>query len=339
MNFAKKLFLGSVIAMGAFGLVACGSDSSSSASDNNSKVDIDPSNNAANITFEDAGSRVAGDTLRFTGRYKLDFVDATNENSASLTFKTINFEVMNSAQEKVNALVLTNPEFVPSANEINLNSMYSIFVRIVLTDPAFVACDDYSLVVKVIATDGVNEYPRTDVIPFDVEAKTDFFCKNAEPESSSSEPISNEVVMTPCEVQISTANNEGVSIATCTAVPAATADIAFAKSGSRSEPDVTASAGAGITFLTLTNEDYGNGMWPEDVNNRPAYLSDFRMGTIEKTSLESLIGNGEGLSYVAKTATADAATGAGIYPFAVYDSGFPDKNGYYTFKVKIYKVQ
>ena len=52
-----------------------------------------------------------------------------------------------------------------------------------------------------------------------------------------------------------------------------------------------------------------------------------------------MIENGEGLSYVAKTAAYDAATGAGFYPFAVYDSGFPDKNGYYTFKVKIYKVQ
>ena len=341
MNFAKKLLLGSVIAMGAFGLVACGSDSSSSASDNNnSKVDIDPSNNAANITFEDAGSRVAGDTLRFTGRYKLDFVDATNENSASLTFKTINFEVMNSAQEKVNALVLTNPEFVPSANEINLNSMYSIFVRIALTDQAFAACDDYSLVVKVIATDGVNEFTRTDVIPFDIEAKTDFFCKNTEPASSSSEPISNEIVMTPCpELELNSTGDQGIDLANCTVVPAAAANIVFVKSGTKSEPDVTANAGAGITFLTINNDDYANGMWPEDVNNRPAYLSDFRMGTIEKTSLPTLIENGEGLSYIAKTATADAATGVGIYPFAVYDSGFPDKNGYYTFKVKIYKVQ
>ena len=81
------------------------------------------------------------------------------------------------------------------------------------------------------------------------------------------------------------------------------------KSGTKSEPDITANAGAGIAFLTISNDDYGNGMWPEDVNNRPAYLSDFRAGTIEKSSLPTLIENGEGLSYVAKTATYDAATG------------------------------
>ena len=40
MNFAKKLFLGSVIAMGAFGIVACGDDSSS----NTQQTVVDPTN-------------------------------------------------------------------------------------------------------------------------------------------------------------------------------------------------------------------------------------------------------------------------------------------------------
>ena len=340
MDF-KKIFLGSVIAMGAFGLIACGDDSSTNASNKDNGKIVIPDNNAPNISATGLDSRVSGDTLRFKGIYGLDLTDETNENSSNLLFTAIKFQVMNSAQQEVQYQVIYNEAVVPTANEIDLNSMMSAFVKINLADPIF-TCDDYSLVVTVTANDGAKDYFRTDVIPFDAEAKTELLCKNVEPASSASaDPGLNEIIMTPCEVTVSTAdkNISGVSLATCTAVPAEAADIVFEKSGPKSEPDVAANAGAGVTFLTISNDDYGNGMWPEDVNNRPAYLSDFRAGTIEKSSLPTLIENGEGLSYVAKTAAYDAATGAGFYPFAVYDSGFPDKNGYYTFKVKIYRVQ
>ena len=340
MDF-KKIFLGSVIAMGAFGLIACGDDSSTNASNKDNGKIVIPDNNAPNISANGLVSRVSGDTLRFKGIYGLDRTDETNENSSNLLFTAIKFQVMNSAQQEVQYQVIYNEAVVPTANEIDLNSMMSAFVKINLKDPIF-TCDDYSLVVTVTANDGAKDYFRTDVIPFDAEAKTELLCKNVEPASSASaDPGLNEIIMTPCEVTVSTAdkNISGVSLATCTAVPAEAADIVFEKSGPKSEPDVAANAGAGVTFLTISNDDYGNGMWPEDVNNRPAYLSDFRAGTIEKSSLPTLIENGEGLSYVAKTAAYDAATGAGFYPFAVYDSGFPDINGYYTFKVKIYKVQ
>lgn len=339
MDF-KKIFLGSVIAMGAFGLIACGDDSSTNASNKDNGKIVIPDNNAPNISANGLVSRVSGDTLRFKGIYGLDRTDETNENSSNLLFTAIKFQVMNSAQQEVQYQVIYNEAVVPTANEIDLNSMMSAFVKINLKDPIF-TCDDYSLVVTVTANDGAKDYFRTDVIPFDAEAKTELLCKNVEPASSASaDPGLNEIIMTPCEELTLTSNGEqGIDLASCTVVPAATANIVFVKSGTKSEPDVTANAGAGITFVNITNEDYANGSWPEVVNNRPAYLSDFRAGTIEKTSLPTLIENGEGLSYVAKTAAYDAATGAGFYPFAVYDSDFPDKNGYYTFKVKIYRVQ
>lgn len=339
MDF-KKIFLGSVIAMGAFGLIACGDDSSTNASNKDNDKIVIPDNNAPNISANGLVSRVSGDTLRFKGIYGLDRTDETNENSSNLLFTAIKFQVMNSAQQEVQYQVIYNEAVVPTANEIDLNSMMSAFVKINLKDPIF-TCDDYSLVVTVTANDGAKDYFRTDVIPFDAEAKTELLCKNVEPASSASaDPGLNEIIMTPCEELTLTSNGEqGIDLASCTVVPAATANIVFVKSGTKSEPDVTANAGAGITFVNITNEDYANGSWPEVVNNRPAYLSDFKTSTIEKTSLPTLIENGEGLSYVAKTAAYNPTTGAGFYPFAVYDSDFPDKNGYYTFKVKIYKVQ
>ena len=339
MDF-KKIFLGSVIAMGAFGLIACGDDSSTNASNKDNGKIVIPDNNAPNISANGLVSRVSGDTLRFKGIYGLDRTDETNENSSNLLFTAIKFQVMNSAQQEVQYQVIYNEAVVPTANEIDLNSMMSAFVKINLKDPIF-TCDDYSLVVTVTANDGAKDYFRTDVIPFDAEAKTERLCKNVEPASSASaDPGLNEIIMTPCEELTLTSNGEqGIDLASCTVVPAATANIVFVKSGTKSEPDVTANAGAGITFVNITNEDYANGSWPEVVNNRPAYLSDFKTSTIEKTSLPTLIENGEGLSYVAKTAAYNPTTGAGFYPFAVYDSDFPDKNGYYTFKVKIYRVQ
>ncbi|MDY6265375.1 MAG: hypothetical protein SPM09_13305 [Fibrobacter sp.] len=339
MDF-KKIFLGSVIAMGAFGLIACGDDSSTNASNKDNGKIVIPDNNAPNISANGLVSRVSGDTLRFKGIYGLDRTDETNENSSNLLFTAIKFQVMNSAQQEVQYQVIYNEAVVPTANEIDLNSMMSAFVKINLKDPIF-TCDDYSLVVTVTANDGAKDYYRTDVIPFDAEAKTELLCKNVEPASSASaDPGLNEIIMTPCEELTLTSNGEqGIDLASCTVVPAATANIVFVKSGTKSEPDVTANAGAGITFVNITNEDYGDGSWPEVVNNRPAYLSDFKTSTIEKTSLPTLIENGEGLSYVAKTAAYNPTTGAGFYPFAVYGSDFPDKNGYYTFKVKIYRVQ
>ena len=350
MNFAKKLFLGSVVAMGAFGLAACGSDSSSNASDNNETVDIDSTNNAANITFSDGASRVSGDTLRFNGIYKLNFVDATNENSSNLTFKNISFEVMNSAQTKVNATILTNPDFVPSANEINLNSMYSVFVRIALTDPAFTDCDDYSLVVKVLATDGVSEYPRTDVIAFHSEAKTNFFCKTAEPESSSSsatEPVSNEIPMVSCEVDVSTNVKPGIDLANCAALEVAqsdAADILFTKVTVSGNSEVVVTSNTGTLFTPITNsdklpstDDYEVDFWPEDVNNRSAYVSDFHFKTIAGDKIENLIENAAFI-YIAKTTAYNATTGAGFYPFAV--TKYSENNHkHFNMTIKIYKVQ
>ena len=197
MDF-KKIFLGSVIAMGAFGLIACGDDSSTNASNKDNGKIVIPDNNAPNISANGLVSRVSGDTLRFKGIYGLDRTDETNENSSNLLFTAIKFQVMNSAQQEVQYQVIYNEAVVPTANEIDLNSMMSAFVKINLKDPIF-TCDDYSLVVTVTANDGAKDYSRTDVIPFDAEAKTELLCKNVEPASSASaDPGLNEIIMTPC---------------------------------------------------------------------------------------------------------------------------------------------
>lgn len=334
MNFARKIVLSSVISISAIGLIACSDDSSTGASD---KKNDSTTENAAIISAEGLASTDAGNIMRFKGRYKLDRTDPSNENSANLTFKNINFKVINSTKKEINAEISTNPSFVPSVNDIDLNSQLSVQVTVNLLDPAFDVCDDYSLVVKVIASDGQNDFFRQDTIAFAPSAKENIFCKNIDLSSSSStEPLINEITMIPCEVKIETKNNEGISLATCTAVPAATADIAFTTS-STGDQELIANAGAEISFVTLANSSYNANAWPEDINSRTAYVSDFNLGTSETSSL-SLSIEDESI-YVAKTAAYNATTGAGFYPFAIFKSSFPDENGNYTIFVKIYKIQ
>ena len=142
--------------MGAFGLIACGDDSSTNASNKDNGKIVIPDNNAPNISANGLVSRVSGDTLRFKGIYGLDRTDETNENSSNLLFTAIKFQVMNSAQQEVQYQVIYNEAVVPTANEIDLNSMMSAFVKINLKDPIF-TCDDYSLVVTVTANDGAKD--------------------------------------------------------------------------------------------------------------------------------------------------------------------------------------
>jgi len=355
MNFAKKLFLSSVFAVGAFGLVACGSDDKSSTEpgpgNNGPKIEI-PVQKDANITVSpDIASRISGDDVRFTGRFGLDLVVDSLENSFDIAFTGITYKVGKGTDPnnmtEVAAVVNSNTIVFPTENTIDLNSMNSAFVSVSLLDPAFTECGMYSLVVTVTAAIDKKEFQRTEIIPFEREAA--YYCRVED--TTSQQPVKNEVAMTACAVELSTNINPGLNIATCTAVPAAsaaTADIVFAKAGSKSNPELSATSGTGLVFAPINNgdlppydDDYEVDMWPEDMNTRnppTAYVSDFKFkSTGTGATLTSMIENSNQI-YVALAPGYNAETGAGFYAFAVTE---PDEgnNGDYTFKVKLYKVQ
>ena len=155
--------------------------------------------------------------------------------------------------------------------------------------------------------------------------------------------------MTSCQVELSTNVNPGLSLSTCTAVPAGSpADITFSKAGTRNEPELAATTGAGVFVTPITNgdlppytDDYEVDMWPEDMNAdrspATAYVSDFKFKAIEGTQLTGMIQNANQI-YVAKTAAYNAETGAGFFAFAITEPT-EGNNGDYTFKVKVYRVQ
>ena len=355
MIFAKKLILSSVFAIGAFGLIACGSDSKSSTeADPNQPGEkiVVPTQKDANITIiTELTSRIAGDEVRFRGQFGLDFVgDSTvMDSSFNTVFTGIDYKVGKGVDvnnmTSVGVTVNSNQILFPTQNSIDLNSMNSAFVSVNLLDPAFTECGMYSLIVTLTANDGVKDFQRTEVIPFEREAAE--YCRTED--TTSQQPVKAEIPMTSCQVELSTNVNPGLSLTTCTAVPAGSpADITFAKAGTRNEPELSATAGAGVFVTPITNgdlppatDDYEVDMWPEDLNAdrvpAAAYVSDFKFKAIEGTQLTGMIQNSNQI-YVAKTAAYNAETGAGFYAFAITEPT-EGNNGDYTFKVKLYRVQ
>ena len=179
MIFAKKLILSSVFAIGAFGLIACGSDSKSSTEpDPNQPGDkiVVPDKKDPNITVTEFSSRIAGDEIRFKGQFGLDFVgDPDAQDSVFNTvFTGIDYKVGKgtdaSNMVNVGVTISSNQILFPTQNSIDLNSMNSAYVSVNLTDPAFTECGTYSLVVTVTANDGEKDYQRTEIIPFERDA-------------------------------------------------------------------------------------------------------------------------------------------------------------------------
>ena len=86
MIFAKKLILSSVFAIGAFGLIACGSDSKPSTEPDpnqpGGKIEI-PTQKDANITVTEFTSRISGDDVRFKGQFGLGACSGSSSAPAS----------------------------------------------------------------------------------------------------------------------------------------------------------------------------------------------------------------------------------------------------------------
>jgi hypothetical protein len=329
-------------------------DSSSSLEKSSSSelVIVVPDQSDFTITASELDSRVAGDEVRFKGKFMLNLLGDSTVMDSSLNIAFIGIEYIVAKGNDVNNMTIapvavsSNQILLPTQNAIDLNSTNSARVSISLLDPGFTECGTYSLIVTVTASDGANVFQRTEIIPFERDAAE--YCWGEY--SSSSTVQVKEIPMTTCQVELSTNVNPGVDLAYCVAVPAAgaaTADIIFEKAGDVTNPELSSKSGSGLLFSPITNgdlppytDDYEVDIWPEDMNAdrspATAYVSDFKFNAIEGTQLNNMIQNFNQI-YVAKAPTYNAETGEGFYAFAITDAT-EGIDGDYTFKVKIYKV-
>lgn len=332
MNFVKKLFLGSVVAMGAFGLVACGDDSSSGAnSDDN--IPVQPAQDNI-IQFENTKVATGMSSVKkFTGQIQLSFVDTSSTNSEALQFTGITASVLKIEADGPHTTTIP----VLNAPNVTSGSSFAIGesgVSVDLADTAFTECGAYALRITVNATDGIKTFENYVDIPFDRDAK---YCPAETPSSSSEGPVAADPVLTPCLVEIATNGNNGVSIATCQATAEPTADLIFTKSGAAGNAIISVTSGSGLTFTINTNDTYEVGFWPEDAK-ATANVSDFKYtGAITGTEVADILSSNQ--IYIAATsANPDLKTGAGYYPFGV-ESAVEGNNGDRTMTIKVYKVQ
>lgn len=353
MNFAKKLFLSSVFAVGAFGLIACGSDSGSSAPnpDDPGAPVVVPTQQDANITLSNelkaeglaTNSRLSGDEMRFKGRFGLDITQDSSENDINIQFTNIEYKVLDAESKNVAVNIVSNPIAFPTPSDIDLGSMNSAGVKVDMTDAGFPACGNYSLMVTVTATNGVKDFQSTVLIPFTRDAAE--YCRSENPEPQP-EPQKQEVTMSFCEVTVTTNITPGIDFASCTATAEATAGIIFAKDKVEGINEIKATSGNGTTFAPITNgdlppyeDDYDVDSWPENMNAdrvpAAAYVSDFKFKT-PGAALSLMIENSSQI-YVALAPGYSTETGVGFYAFAIVDAA-EGNNGDFELTVKVYKV-
>jgi hypothetical protein len=291
-------------------------------------------------------SRVAGDEVRFKGRFSLDISQDTSGNSDDIAFTGIEYRVLNETNTIVYVNVESNQIEFPVRDYIDLNSMNSVGVKIDLLDPGFTACGNYKLMVSVTATNGVRDFQSTVLIPFERYAGE--YC--SEEKSSSSAAQTKEIPMTYCEVELSTNGVSRLNLASCSAVSASdeSADIFFSKAKMNGNPEVTAISYNGVKIAPITNgdyppydDDYEVDIWPENTNadRNPAcaYVSDFKFVEPDPgTTILSMVENSNQI-YVALAPGYSTETGAGFYAFGLRNITELN-NGEFAFVVKIYKV-
>ena len=349
-KFAKTLLMGSLFSMGAFGLIACGDDGSSSPKGNEEKpIDV-PTVQDQIILFNSLAATDLGGAglgpIKITGSVTVNATDtlssATPEN---IKITDIVFQVgkVNADGSLKTTGVQATVEFPPNyaSGTIDNVTFTEANVQVNLADAALTECGEYKLIITAKASDGAKEFENTQTVSFN---RSEEYCKAA-PESSSgaSEPAGG-VVMTVCpEITMSTHMLPGLDLASCKASESTTADIVVVKSSG----DFKITSGNGTLFSPIDNEsmtpnnykdDYYLGYWPEDVNGREALMSDFMYKQISGTAIDKFNEEHAQEIFVAKTAAFNEATGAGFFAFAV-TKATRGNNDDYTLTLKVYKAK
>lgn len=341
-KFAKTFLVGSVLAMGAFGLVACGDDKASSPNNGGQGQDISvDSRQDASIIFAGLNVVSAGTQMKLTGSISLAFTDTTIAASENLQFTGVTIQIGKvngaSVQTIAAAPTFTLPTTFPTNKSISLTEANVMFN---LQDPSLTECGDYQFIITATANDGTSkkDFSNTQVANF---KRPDMYCATAPaPQSSSSQPTAG-VEMVACPViTLSTELNPGLDVATCSAVAATTADIVIVKSKAGANDDWSVTSGNGTMFSPITNSDeYGNDYWPNDAKGS-TFMSDFKYKSITGTTISNMQENYVDEIYVAKGPSFNEATGAGFFAFSIVPkSATIGNNGSYTVKLQVYKTK
>ena len=338
----KTLLAGSFVALGIFGLSACGGDSSSSADDPNTPSQYEgPTAQDAIIKTSGLGINSSiGDVVEFKGLFQFDYKDTTTQDAEALKFDSLSFNVgVGASLEGLQILnVAVSHDPIPATPKPI--QLYDYTVAVNLSDAGFTTCGEFNLVVTAYGSDGTNTFSTTQLIPF---TRADKYCAVVESSSSAQVPEdnSNEISLTPCEVSLSTNIYPGVDLANCQPVAAAdaeaSADIIFKAYRNEGEFEMKGVSNKQTKLSPISNTEYETyaEYWPEVVNNRNAWVSDSKYRQLTTNDLDEMLTNSSSI-YVATTASYVEGSGTGFYAFGVQSYSEED-NGVFNFTLKIYR--
>jgi len=328
-NFAKTLLVSSALTMGAFGLVACGDDKGTG------KVDV-PTD--ASIIIKDAGALVAGTIVKFSGTITTDIANTDIDQDADFAIDSLELQVADNNLKATK--VVPTPASYKAGPGVDKLDLSFIDATVMLDDANFTSCGTFKLNVIVYAHLDKTKKKSSVQIPFERNAA--LFCPDAPASSASGPAAPTEIEMTTYTVDMSTDQLPGLDLASGKASNSLTADIVLSKVTG----GVAITSGNGTLFATITNEsdsnyddDYAVDYWPEVVNSRSAYLSDFKVARgITKTQISDAVESGSPSYeiYVAQTPNGNLTTGVGIYAFGV-TAAKEGLNKNFNVSLKVYK--
>lgn len=333
MKYTKKIFLSALCISVAFGLAACSDKKSSTEPEVNPNPDIPSApvipeatvlspiefsqmtattfgtanifkiNGDAHFNLEDTTSLVTGNDPVFT---KIEFALTKIVNGALTgTTATITPQVMDYSQA---------PMFPDKVN----------FSEINLTVDNVTDCGTFRVYVTAYASDGVSNYNKfisKDSVEF---TRDEALCVIPDVSSSSTNP-GDLVILTKTIIPVSTADAQGLSLTTKSAVPKANADLTISIQDVTNEIKLIANNGFRIGIYSNNGDANYNDDWSSfELPPEPVKMSDFRF---RETSLGTSVSPfNEGLSYVALAPNYNPETGEGFYAIMNQGSTIPDAN-------------
>lgn len=351
LNFVTPLLLGSALALGALGFVACGDDDSpvipgqpGKLSSSSGVVEPPPETTPiTSIRTDHFGINTSTlSRIKFKGDITLDFEDSTAiSDFSAVHFTNLDVRVISKNGTSAGSFSMTNPlDF--NAEFITSISLQGIGLQTNL-DEGYSECGEFIIYVTATASDGVNPPSVSrDSIPF---VRPEEKC--IIPESSSSEAKVPGAPLDTISIEVNTKVDKCLNLATATVSASPTGDICFTRTGSGK---VELSSSTGIKFSIYNNlSDYKENGKPDRTNDysrdmlptNPTTDDFLYVNSLLQDTYPDFIGAGDVFfvaiapSYVPNTGSA-----TGFYAFIVKEGmSTPDPNGDITFSLLLYKAK
>lgn len=343
-NFVTPLLLGSALALGALGFVACGEE-------NNPNIPQPPNNNSSSsfaprsfddVTVETAivfkNLDVSSTTLnkvKFKGDISIDLRDSnTVADINSVHFTDIKFDVVSKNWTSGGVAAPIAPLDLQSQamTTINLQEI-GLYTNL---DENYSECGDFWLYITATATDGIVTSVSRDSIAF---KRDEIHCQA--PESSSSEVVVPGAPLDTIRIKVDTKSDKCLSFATGLATGDATGDVCFKTFGSSG--NVQLSSTTGIKFAVFDNpsnntrlDDWSKNYLPTD----PTTDSFIYLESALKEPFPDFLNEVDVFFVaIAPSYVPNSGSATGFYAFVVTETSTPDANGDLSFTLLVYKAK